>query len=225
MGHPVRSAIVWALTQSLPVCLVALLAGGLAFLRRRCQGSGAQFRGGSRPGRKRRCRQGRQEADGAATDGILRARPLPGNRRLREGIRLRAAALRGLRNARKGRQVIAVLEIPELQLQVRQDDAAIRNATDQATLAEHELGRVEAQHKVLHLQAERLSGVAKTNPGMVAQQEVDDAQGKDLAAEAQIEASKSNLQGAQSQLAQAQAKREHDQVLFDTEDRRLSPAS
>ena len=112
-------------------------------------------------------------------------------------------------------QVMAVLEIPELEVQLQQDDAAIRNASDQVTRAEHELNRVEAQHKVLHLQFDRLNGVAKTKPGLVAQQEVDDAQGKDLAAEAQVEASKSNLQAAESQLQAAQAKKEHDSVLFD----------
>jgi len=112
-------------------------------------------------------------------------------------------------------QVMAVLEIPELEVQLRQDDAAIRNASDQVTRAEHELGRVEAQHKVLHLQFDRLNGVAKSKPGLVAQQEVDDAQGKDLAAEAQVEATKSTLQAAQSQLQAAEAKKEHDRVLFD----------
>ena len=112
-------------------------------------------------------------------------------------------------------QVMAVLEIPELEVQLQQDDAAIRNAADQVTRAEHELGRVEAQHKVFHLQFDRLNGVAKSKPGLVAQQEVDDAQGKDLAAEAQVEATKSNLQGAQSQLQAAEAKKEHDRILFD----------
>jgi RND family efflux transporter MFP subunit len=112
-------------------------------------------------------------------------------------------------------QVVAVLEIPELEVQLHQDDAAIRNASDQVTRAEHELGRVEAQHRVLHLQFDRLNGVAKSKPGLVAQQEVDDSQGKDLAAEAQVEATKSNLQGAQSQLQAAEAKKEHDRVLFD----------
>jgi len=104
-------------------------------------------------------------------------------------------------------QVMAVLEIPELEVQLQQDDAAIRNASDQVTHAEHELGRVEAQHKVLHLQFERLNGVAKSRPGLVAQQEVDDSQGKDLAAEAQVEATKSNLQSAQSQFQAAQSKK------------------
>jgi len=49
----------------------------------------------------------------------------------------------------------------------------------------------------------------------VAQQGVDETEGKALASAAQVEASGSNLQSAQSQLAAAQAKREHDQVLFD----------
>jgi len=115
----------------------------------------------------------------------------------------------------KAGQVMAVLEIPELQLQLAEDDAAIQNARDQVTLAEHELGRVQANRDVLHLQYDRLNGVAKSKPGLVAQQEVDDAQGKDLAAEAQVEGSKSHLQGAQSQLEVAQAKRAHDQALFD----------
>jgi RND family efflux transporter MFP subunit len=112
-------------------------------------------------------------------------------------------------------QVIATLEIPELQSQLRQDDAAIKNASEQITHAQNELSRVEAQHKVMQLQFDRLNNVAKSKPGLVAQQEVDDSEGKALASAAQVEASRSNLQSAQSQLTAAQAKREQDQVLFD----------
>jgi len=115
---------------------------------------------------------------------------------------------------RKG-QLMAVLEIPELQAQLQQDQALIKSASDQGTDAEHQLGRIEAQHKVLHLQYGRLNGVAKSQPGLVAQQEVDDAEGKDLAAEAQVEGAKSSLQVAQSQLAVAQSKLVHDQALYD----------
>src|SRR5579862_1782055 len=112
-------------------------------------------------------------------------------------------------------QVLATLEIPELQLQLKQDDAAIKNASDQITYAQNLVTRAEAQHKVLQLQFDRLAGVAKSKPGLVAQQEVDDSEGKALASEAQVDAAKSNLQSAESQLQAAQAKREHDQVLFD----------
>jgi len=112
-------------------------------------------------------------------------------------------------------QLMAVLEIPELQAQLEQDKAAIKNMTEQVTHAEHELNRVEAQHKVAHLQYDRLKTVAETKPGLVAQQEVDDWEGKDLALEAQVEASKAGLQSAQSELAAAQARLVHDQVLYD----------
>ncbi len=96
-----------------------------------------------------------------------------------------------------------------------QDDAAIKSAADQVTNAQHQVTRYEAQHKVQHLEADRMANVAKTQPGLVAQQEVDDATGKDLASEAQVEAAQSNLAVTQGQLDAAKARRQHDQVLFD----------
>ncbi len=115
----------------------------------------------------------------------------------------------------KAGQLMAVLEIPELEAQLEEDKASIRSFADQVTNAEHQLGRVEAQGKVLHLQFTRLNGVANSKPGLVAQQEVDDAEGKDLAAQAQAEAAKSQLQAAQSQFSMAQSKLAHDQALYD----------
>ena len=115
----------------------------------------------------------------------------------------------------KAGQLMAVLEIPELQALLQEDQASIKSYSDQVTNAEHELSRIEAQHKVLHLQYERLNGVAVSRPGLVAQQEVDEAQGKDLAAEAQVESAKSRLEVAQSQLSVAQSKLAHDQALYD----------
>lgn len=115
----------------------------------------------------------------------------------------------------KSGQLMAVLEIPELQALLQEDQASIKSTADQVTNAEHELHRIEAQHTVVHLQYDRLNNVAKSKPGLVAQQEVDDAQGKDLAAESQVEAAKSRLQSAQSQLAVVQSKLTHDQALYD----------
>ena len=112
-------------------------------------------------------------------------------------------------------QVMATLDIPELQSQLQQDDAAIKTAENQIIHAQNELTRVKAQYTALHLQYDRLNKVSQTKKGLVAQQEVDDAQGKDLAADAQVEASESNLEVTKSQLDAARAKKEHDQVLFD----------
>jgi RND family efflux transporter MFP subunit len=115
----------------------------------------------------------------------------------------------------KAGQVIAVLEIPELQAQLQEDQAEIKNANNQVSRAQHELSRYQAQYNALHLQYSRLNDVAKSQPGIVAQQEVDDAQGKDLAASSQVDAGQAALESSQSQLSVAKAKLSHDQSLFD----------
>lgn len=112
-------------------------------------------------------------------------------------------------------QIMAVLEIPELEAQITEDQAEIKNASNQVVRAQHELGRYEAMYKALHLEYTRLNNVFETQPGIVAQQEVDDAQGKDMAAASQVDAGKAALDAAQSQLAAANAKLVHDQTLYD----------
>lgn len=111
-------------------------------------------------------------------------------------------------------QLMATLEIPELQAQLQEDQAAIKNATDQVSRAQHQLKRYQAEANVLHLEYKRLNGVFKTQPGLVAQQEVDDAQGKDMAAASQVDAATANLEAAQSNLLVAQSKLAHDQALY-----------
>jgi RND family efflux transporter MFP subunit len=115
----------------------------------------------------------------------------------------------------KAGQVMAILEIPELEAQLQQDQAEIKNATDQVIRAQHELARYQAQYKALHLEYTRLNGVFESQPGIVAQQEVDDAQGKDLAAASQVDAGQAALDAAQSQLSASKAKLAHDQSLYD----------
>ena len=110
--------------------------------------------------------------------------------------------------------LMATLEIPELEAQLTQDDASIAAQADEVTREEHEVARVKAMHGPLHQQYERIAGVAKTKKGLVAQQEVDDAQGKDLAAESQLEAVQGALSQARSQLAMAKAKKVHDEALY-----------
>ncbi len=123
-------------------------------------------------------------------------------------------------------QVLATLEIPELQSQLKQDDAAIKSASDQIAYAKNLVSRAEAQNKVLELQFGRLDSVSKSKPGLVAQQEVDDSQGRALASAAQVEAARSNLQTAESQLAWRRKRNESTIRSCSTirKSRRLSPA-
>ena len=58
--------------------------------------------------------------------------------------------------------------------------------------AQHEINRGVATHAALHANYERLQEAAKGHPGLIAQQELDDAQAKDLAAESQVDAAKAS---------------------------------
>lgn len=112
-------------------------------------------------------------------------------------------------------QLVAELEIPELQMQLQQDAAAIKNQQELVQQFQHQAERVGAQVNMYELQFKRLKSVADSKPGMVAQQEVDDADDKYLAAQAQYEAAKSSVSSAQSELAAAQAREQRDRVLFE----------
>lgn len=112
-------------------------------------------------------------------------------------------------------QVMAVLEIPELQAQLQEDEADVKSASNQVVRAQHDLARYQAQHNSVHLQYKRLKGVFESQPGIVAQQEVDDVQGRDLAAGAQVDAGQAALDAAQSQLVASKAKLTRDKSLFD----------
>jgi RND family efflux transporter MFP subunit len=112
-------------------------------------------------------------------------------------------------------QLLAVLDIPELQMQLEQDAAGIKNQQDVVQQTEHQIARVEALVKDYQLQFTRLKSVSDSKPGLVAQQEVDDAEGKYMSADAQLEAAKSAMQSARSELAGAQAEEQRDRALFD----------
>lgn len=111
--------------------------------------------------------------------------------------------------------VMAVLEIPELSEQLQEDQEAIKDASNEVDRYQNELERVQAQQKVTHLEYTRLDQVFKTKPGLIAQQDVDDWQGKDLAMQSQVAAARSSLAASQSQLGRAQARLRHDQALYD----------
>jgi multidrug efflux pump subunit AcrA (membrane-fusion protein) len=69
-------------------------------------------------------------------------------------------------------QLLAVLEVPELQEEVRQDEAAVKRAQEEMKRAEADLDRAESAHEVAHLGATRLSSVLKARPNLVAQQDI-----------------------------------------------------
>jgi RND family efflux transporter MFP subunit len=111
-------------------------------------------------------------------------------------------------------QLLAVLEIPELQDDLRQDDARIRHAQEEINRATADLQRAESAHDVAHLGAARLASVLNARPKLVAQQDIDEATGRDRVAEAQVATAKASLASAQQQLSIAQASEHKTRTLY-----------
>ena len=115
----------------------------------------------------------------------------------------------------KAGQLLAVLEIPELQDEIKQDAAAVKRASEEVNRAQADLERAESAHEVAHLASTRLAAVMKTRPNLIAQQDIDEAVGRDRVAEAQISTARAALASAKEQIEVAKAGQGKTQTLFD----------
>jgi RND family efflux transporter MFP subunit len=97
-------------------------------------------------------------------------------------------------------QLLAVLEIPEMDDDLKRADAATVRARAEVTRAQDELRRAESTHDMAHLSYQRLFAVSEKKPGLVAQQDIDEAHSRDLIAEAQVASAKSALASSQEQV-------------------------
>lgn len=104
-------------------------------------------------------------------------------------------------------QTLAVLEIPELDAQLKGTQAEVLHSKDEVVRAENDVIRAESDHAALHAAYERLRQAAEARPGLIAEQELDDSQSKDLATAAQVDAAKAALSAARQQTAVSDADR------------------
>jgi RND family efflux transporter MFP subunit len=99
---------------------------------------------------------------------------------------------------------LADLEIPELMAQVNAAKASVQRAQEDVLRAKSAVIRAQADHVAVHAEYTRLKKAA-AEPGLIAQQELDNAQAKDSSAEAEVEAAKANLSAMQQSLDVARA--------------------
>src|SRR5271155_179992 len=111
-------------------------------------------------------------------------------------------------------QLLAELEIPELQQQLQQDEAGARRSDQDLSRAREELNRAESAYNVAHLTYTRLADVQKSRPELMAQQDIDIAQGKDQEADAALSGAKAGLNAAEQSVAVAQAALDKDRTMF-----------
>jgi RND family efflux transporter MFP subunit len=112
-------------------------------------------------------------------------------------------------------QLLATLEIPEMADDLRRANATLDRSQAEVARAKDELQRAESAHEIVHISFQRLAAVAEKRPGLIAQQEIDDARSKDLVAEAQISAAKSALAAASEQVGVNKAEMQKVQTLMD----------
>ena len=112
-------------------------------------------------------------------------------------------------------QVLATLDVPELEAQVQGATAGVRQTREQITRAKSEVQSAQANYDALHAESQRLQQAAKAQPGLIAQQELDDATAKDQAAAAQVDAAKSGLSATEQQLGVSQADQQRYASLAD----------
>jgi RND family efflux transporter MFP subunit len=112
-------------------------------------------------------------------------------------------------------QVIATLEIPELSAQLLGAQAQVRHSQSEIARAQSEVAGAESNHAALHAAYTRLEEAAKQRPGLIAEQELDDARAKDQDSEARINTAKSALEATKEQLGISRADNQRVQSLSD----------
>jgi multidrug efflux pump subunit AcrA (membrane-fusion protein) len=80
----------------------------------------------------------------------------------------------------KAGQVLAVLEVPELAAELSGADAAVRRSEEEIRRAQSDVNRAQSVHAAAHSGYARLKQASDARSGLVAQQEIDDSQAKDL---------------------------------------------
>jgi RND family efflux transporter MFP subunit len=102
-------------------------------------------------------------------------------------------------------QTLAVLEVPELAAELAGASATVRRSEQEIHRAQGDVERAKSTHAAAHAMYERLLQASQQKAGLVAQQEVDNAQAKDLESEAGVSSAQAAFSAAQQALEVAQA--------------------
>jgi RND family efflux transporter MFP subunit len=110
-------------------------------------------------------------------------------------------------------QLLATLEIPELQADLTKSKSDLQTANAERAVARGDLQRAEAAAQIAQLSYTRILDVSKKEPGLVPLQEVDVAHSHNLEADAQVSAAQQRVQAAESRYQSAVAGLAHETAL------------
>jgi RND family efflux transporter MFP subunit len=112
-------------------------------------------------------------------------------------------------------QLLATLEIPELQADLTKAKSDVQTANAERAVAKGDLQRAQAASQIAQLSYTRIEDVARKEPGLVPLQEVDVAHSHNLEADAQVSAALQRVQAAESRYQSAIASLAHETALVE----------
>ena len=112
-------------------------------------------------------------------------------------------------------QLLATLEIPELQADLTKAKSDVQTANAERAVAKGDLQRAQAASQIAQLSYSRIQDVSKKEPGLVPLQEVDVAHSHNLEADAQVSAALQRVQAAESRYQSAVASLAHEAALVE----------
>jgi RND family efflux transporter MFP subunit len=112
-------------------------------------------------------------------------------------------------------QLLATLEIPELQADLTKSKSDLQTANAERAVARGDLQRAEAAAQIAQLSYTRILDVSKKEPGLVPLQEVDVAHSHNLEADAQVSAAQQRVQADESRYQSAVAGLAHETALVE----------
>jgi RND family efflux transporter MFP subunit len=112
-------------------------------------------------------------------------------------------------------QLLATLEIPELQADLTKAKSDVQTANAERAVAKGDLQRAQAASQIAQLSYTRIQDVSRKEPGLVPLQEVDVAHSHNLEADAQVSAALERVQAAESRYQSAVASLAHEAALVE----------
>ena len=112
-------------------------------------------------------------------------------------------------------QLVAVLEMPELNDELTRAGAERKRADSELLRARGELERAEANRELVDLSYTRLAAVTKSEPGLIARQELDEAMARKRSADAQVTAARAALASAEHLVDAAKASEQKTRTMLD----------
>jgi RND family efflux transporter MFP subunit len=111
-------------------------------------------------------------------------------------------------------QLLATLEVPEMQNEMTKAEAAAKAAASDVNTARNNLDRAKAVYDLAEISYKRIEDVSKKEPGLVPRQDVDVAHSRELEAAAQLSTEQSSLQSAEERSSVARAELDRLKTMY-----------